>query len=414
MLENKELNELLDSHYENEPSQTLAYVQSIAELYGLETIRKEFEANEELITFAGAHKCFFVVAAYNEKGEVLVLDGSNSVFPDDRGFKKRLLGKAFKRIDGLVEEQIDRYVSTKYGLSFVELNPIAALENTFRFGEITEEHVGIAFAGFYTGKPTEVENVSYTYALQPPEEMIFDNKRVFELARNHIGSRRFVPSEREALSHQRPLWKEIIHNCVRKVTFKWSSGRLRKHCLRIVEKVEAKTVIDLAAGNDELILDVAKDENVAFVVANDLAFNSMQHLRRKAGDISTKIFFTNHDVATLAFNKRFDLAILKNTLHHIGGSDEMKALLKKLGEVCDQCLIVEIENPKMSIRGRLFNFYYENFYGDGDDDHKYFDRDIMKRMLALAYGEDKIEIASIGTIKGDYLAALVDVSEGAK
>lgn len=72
-------------------------------------------------------------------------------------------------------------------------------------------------------------------------------------------------------------------------------------------------------------------------------------------------------------------------------------------------IIVNIEDPRWSRRGRLWNYYYEHFYGDADEDHFFFTRSSFCNLIDAAFAGKRKEFETIRTLKGNYLLAAIDL-----
>lgn len=403
MPDSNEFEKFLGDFYDDEPHKTYAFLELYRDLYDLPTITKSFDANEELINFSNAPFAFFNVAAYNSSAEILVCDGSNSLFPN-LSTSKRLLGRNFSASKGLLERQVDEYMSGKYNLEVIELTPIALLVNEFTNGKRKIIHKGIAFAAFTTGDVPIISGVDIKFMKTAPDDMIFQNREVFEIAQKFIAAKRFIPSLEEASSHKRNFFVEIFNKLLKTITFKWTSNKIHTEIEHIISKTDAKSVIDVSAGNDEMIVKLCLKGGFDSVVANDISWSAMRTLMKKAEELSLNIIFTNHNISEIPFKLKFDSAIVKNTLHHIHSKSEMLSFMRGIFKISENVLFIEIENPKRTFKGRLFNFYYEKIYGDGEDGHKFFDRDTFRKLMKLAspHGKEP-DIKVVKTLRGDYL-----------
>jgi len=107
--------------------------------------------------------------------------------------------------------------------------------------------------------------------------------------------------------------------------------------------------------------------------------------------------------------ENYDLIICKNTLHHLSKSDQL-SILKKLVRAGKNVIIIEIENPlKYSFVSFIWNFYYRKFLKDDGVD--FIDDENFHNLLKKAKNKVpcmKTFLASLKTIKGNYLFALIE------
>lgn len=131
---------------------------------------------------------------------------------------------------------------------------------------------------------------------------------------------------------------------------------------RILDKCEDKNIIiDVSCGDDNLIYDIAKDTN-KIVIWNDIYLNRHKPLHK-----NHNILFTNHNIVDLPFkDKIFDVAICKNTLHHMPHRSHLLASLQTLKRIAKKVIIIEIENPKKTggIANLLHKYRYCGFLKD--------------------------------------------------
>jgi ubiquinone/menaquinone biosynthesis C-methylase UbiE len=61
------------------------------------------------------------------------------------------------------------------------------------------------------------------------------------------------------------------------------------------------------------------------------------------------LIYTNHNAAHLPFKHHaFDIAICKNTLHHMPHRSQLIQLLESIKKVAKKAIFVEIENPEIT------------------------------------------------------------------
>jgi ubiquinone/menaquinone biosynthesis C-methylase UbiE len=86
---------------------------------------------------------------------------------------------------------------------------------------------------------------------------------------------------------------------------------------------------------------LAKDHE-KLIVANDISWSQIQLLNNNA----INILSTNHNASQLPFkDKVFDVAICKNTLHHMPHRVQLLSMLYSMKRIAKKIILVEIENP---------------------------------------------------------------------
>lgn len=111
---------------------------------------------------------------------------------------------------------------------------------------------------------------------------------------------------------------------------------------RILKQCEsAVTIIDVSCGDDNTVNQISRDKN-KLVVANDISRSQVQLLKIR----SDNILCTNHNASHLPFkDKVFDVALCKNTLHHMPHRTHLLSMLYSMKRIAKKIVIVEIENP---------------------------------------------------------------------
>ncbi len=131
---------------------------------------------------------------------------------------------------------------------------------------------------------------------------------------------------------------------------------------RILEQCsESKNIIDVSCGDDNLIHILAQDGEKK-IIWNDISWSQINTVESQ-----NNILFTNHSALDMPFTSGvFDIAICKNTLHHMENREQLLLLLKNLKRIAKKVIIVEIENPlnAKGIAWRLHKYRYRSFLKD--------------------------------------------------
>jgi len=188
---------------------------------------------------------------------------------------------------------------------------------------------------------------------------------------------------------------------VKPVSYMFSSRILRKALLKAIGDIEGKTVIDVSAGDDEIVLEIAKKADKVY--ANDIAIVSMEPLMRGIENIE----FTEKNLLKIRKprNKKYDVVICKNTLHHFYTPRQIEKALLKLQRLGKRVVIMDVEDPRKHWLSRLWNAYYAFLLKDQGGFFISFQQ--FKQALREVFGGDVESIRKVKTIKGTYMLAII-------
>ncbi len=378
------------------------------ELYHLPVLSRLFEVQHAQYQMATSSDTFVLVAAFNQNAELLVFRSGSRVLHTNEQRGARILGKQIEDYKSFcLELTANQIVEQNCGSGVAELIPIAFVENEFRCDGKSHFQRGIAFAGHLAGEFVNRREFHFEFVSEPPQEMIFQNREVAELAVAAMRGRQFQPDMEEVAAHRRPVLVQLFHRVVYKpILHGFSSARIRRAIQRHIGN--PNSIIDVSAGDDHLIIESCSAHEPDVAVANDISWRQMEPLMREASSRNFYIIFTNHNVAALPYQKVFDVAVCKNTLHHVGTKSEMEAVLTRVGSVARKIIVVDIEDPRRSRRGRLFNWYYTNVLGDAGASHHFLTPNTFRRLLEAAFGDRLGGIEMIETLKGRYMLGVIN------
>jgi ubiquinone/menaquinone biosynthesis C-methylase UbiE/ADP-ribose pyrophosphatase YjhB (NUDIX family) len=408
---NGALEELLESFYGTTIQRNSYLIKTYGDLYALPSFEKDYQVDPKIFTHCTKTVNFVTVALYNSRKEFLIVYSPTVLAVNEPVGWRLLGGPIYDRNLESIEEAVNRIVRKEVALDVAELEPIATLRNSFHWAGNTIEHVGLAFIARAVGEIKEVRHQDHRCTKEPPEKMAFLNREVFVLASEKLKHKFFDPPLEEVECPKRALPLRIFHKLIFKpVTYRFASKPLKNKIKSLV--ANPRTLLDVAAGDDALILELASESVPEVCVANDISWKQMETLRANAKNRALNILFTNHNVAELPFAGLFDTVIFKNTLHHIRNREELLAVLKRLKVISRRLIIVDVEDPRRGRLSKIFNYYYEHVLGDGEEDHHFFTRDTFQKLIRLVFSDaHKIQIDKIGTIKGTYMIAVIDVLE---
>jgi ubiquinone/menaquinone biosynthesis C-methylase UbiE len=140
------------------------------------------------------------------------------------------------------------------------------------------------------------------------------------------------------------------------------------------------------------------------VVANDISRDSLKKISNK--DTDKNVIFSNQNMLDVKFDKKFDVVIIKNVMHHLGNPEEIDYFLNNLRSVGKKFIIIDIIDPKLNLLAKLWNKYYVWMLDDQGDYFINFEQ--FKQVFKLYYPDSKIEFNKIWTIKGPYMMAVIE------
>lgn len=167
--------------------------------------------------------------------------------------------------------------------------------------------------------------------LETPEDEVAENLRYQQRYRFH--DRLIKPLLRRASRY----------------AFDHSLEELDDEIVRLVsEHPRDGAFLDIACGDNELVLEIAQTDNFSLVVGNDVSWSQIQLLAQRPRNAALRdhpalTLFTNHDARHLPFAaKRFSVGFAKNVLHHMDGLPSVRALVDELIRVSRIAIIVEV------------------------------------------------------------------------
>jgi len=346
---------------------------------------------------------FVVIAIYNKKREFLLLRDFN------KSIGWELVGGYIEK-DEKVEEAVNRIILKETGLTIDELQPIAIVNNNFEWENRTISHFGIAFSALVRGKiKPQPKNIEIIYTKTIPDVMAYQDKEILKIAKQMVETKQYKPPYEEIESSKKFYLLHYLNKYFVKPIFsKFTSNKIRETVLKLISN-RPKSIIDVSCGDDDFIFQLERMYNPEICVANDISWKTLSILRKNR---KTKVIFTNHNVLDLPFNYKFDLAIFKNTLHHIPPEEQAK-LIQKLSALSKQLIIIDIENPYSSnFLTKLWHWYYVYLLGDRGGYFLNFEE--FRKIISENIKNHDVNFGIIGTIKGKYFYAslLPQITEG--
>lgn len=371
-------------------------------LYNLPELTYEEKVDFNFFRLCDDDYKFVVVSIYNEKREFLLAKDFN------KNVGWELIGGYIKK-DEKIEDAVNRIVLKETGLTINELQPIALINNNFKWNNRVILHRGIAFIASACGKDIpKPKNIKIIYTKDIPEKMAYQNRKILKQAKQVLENKVFEPPYKEIKGNKNFFFCYFINKYLIKIIGNFSSKRIKNQILKLISN-NPRSIIDVTCGDDDFIFKLEKLYNPEICIANDISWQITSLTRSKHKN--SNIIFTNHNVLDLPFVKKFDLIIFKNTLHHIPSSEQIN-LIKKLSTLSKQLIIVDIENPsKSNFLSKIWHWYYVHFLGDKGGNFltiKEF-KEIIKKNIK----NKKLNFGIINTIKGKYFfTSLSEIPQG--
>jgi ubiquinone/menaquinone biosynthesis C-methylase UbiE len=372
------LDEVYSTHYEH----VFRVIDLYAELYGLPTISFRLDTdNRGYFDYTTTISSFVVLVLYTSTKKVFLRISA------DTSSEEYYLLATHVLPESSVEDTV--YSLAQSALPDVKIagvEPFAILEHTFHFshGVASEKHSmpGIAYiARILDSVEFESKRVIPDGSFFPLGEAKnflaqkkvpkYSNHDVLEAALNRLDTffeLRIRPPDKEISHNQQAASRYRFHDIFVKPLF---AVLKKSHSFEnALFDAIGKPVrfLDVSCGDSDLVLQVS-EKGADLCVGNDVSWSQIALLldRFKSRGRSN-ILFTNHNIVFLPYKERFfDVALCKNTLHHLGSPNEFRLAVENLVRVAKKVVIVEIENPESGLFPRVVNRYYSGFLLDAGE-----------------------------------------------
>lgn len=428
------LQELFNEVYGTAQQRTANLINKYGTLYNLPKLEKQWQVDPTFFRHCQGSVNFVVAALYNDKKEFFIIRSLSKLSPAEPVGWKLPGGPILDSKHEFVEEAVHRIVRQETSLEIDELEPLAVLNNLFRWNAHEIPHHGIAFMGRARGKikmrpdalvmlggtglekyqdplARDEHKIEAQFTSEIPEKMAFSNREIVEMAQMHLESvylSKPVEPPHEEIDASRKVSIRCLRTLHRLIVSRFlyllASKPVRRRVVNYVG--QPSSVLDASAGDDVMLCQIAKDFSPELCVANDISWLEMEPARKQARKRNLHIIFTNHNIANLPFKLKFDVAICKNTLHHSRTGNEAISFLRSIEKVAHRAIIVDIEDPQRRLHAKLFNRYYTLFHGDRG--HYFYSQDQFNKLIKLAYPRAILAFDKVDTIKGRYMFAVID------
>lgn len=282
-------------------------------------------------------------------------------------------------------DRINAYITETVGTSVAETHPIAGLQDA-------DGQAGMGFCCFINDTVTAaVPRQMARHRLGAAGTALLD--RCEEL----VERQELIPDEEVESGEDFVLGHRINKHIVQPLIGHRSSDTIRETVDGLIG--EPATILDAACGDDEYVLELAERDTTDLCIANDISWRTTALLRDQT-DADT-IRFTNHNLLDLPIERRFDLVLFKNTLHHIPEQRQQDVLGQLADRAGDRFIVVDIEDPRRtSLRARAWNTYYRWVLGDQGGSFRTLPE--FRELMAAAVDGFDLEFGRIPTVKGTY------------
>lgn len=387
---------LLDNTFGSDAEYREWAIGKYQEMYSLPNLQRTEDVPPRLFQHYQRGRHFVVTAAANPAGELLITKDIAQIENEWQ------LPGGFAKDGEHIEDACERIITEQTGLKINEIEPLAVVVNKFRCHSRELEHRGIAFLVHTSGTLRLPHGHLGAFIAQPIEQLAYSNREIAVAALEKISARRSFCPEDEIGVAERYALNYSLHKLLISKPLKWlSSGPLGRTVTDFCGG--ADYVLDVACGDDELILDLAK--SVRFCVANDVSWPTLRRLRKKC--TQTNVMFTNHDATSLPFRSKFDVVICKNMMHHMHNAAELQELLESLAGLGNKLILMDIENPsKSTLESRFWHYYYVRFLGDRGA--FFLTRCEFEKVVSSVFGSRSLVFGVVPTHKGNYMYAVVE------
>jgi len=189
--------------------------------------------------------------------------------------------------------------------------------------------------------------------------------------------------------------------------FKHKIADVTKMMQNIVLSDNPNRIIDIACGDNDFVIKLAKREKLELVVANDLSWFQLQSLQNDIDDESFKnsnstLLFTNHDAKSLPFKDNFfDVVICKNVLHHMKTVEDLNAIISEMNRISNKIIIVEVLNPLYEGRWGRFRhkWIYDKLLKEVEAGDNFLSREAFNSVRSMGNYKESFEMP---TVRGVY------------
>lgn len=372
---------VLDEVYAAHTQEISRKIELLSELYQLPTINYELATKDRrYYDYTTTIANFIVLILYSSSKKVFLYTSADS------NKSEYYLPATHSSPESTIEDIINSLAQkTIPNIELAEVEPIALLEHTFIYSSDTQQEkhsmVGLAYVArilnFKEIENTFIEGGIYVHfsqihdILSSNQVKKYSNRAVLETAIKRLESYfqltvRFPDKEIDTNKNVQMRYK--IHDTFIKPilkTFK-KATLLDREIFKIIKNPQK--FLDASCGDSEMIFNVSK-RGAELCVGNDVSWSQISLLLEKLQpSYRFKIIFTNHNICFMPYKEGiFDVAVCKNTLHHLTTPGEFRLALENLLNVSKKVLVIEVENPVLHFFSNLVHKYYVSYLKDAGE-----------------------------------------------
>jgi 2-polyprenyl-3-methyl-5-hydroxy-6-metoxy-1,4-benzoquinol methylase len=399
------LNLTLDAIFHETIGRNQAWLEVYDELYNLPRLQYLQHTCAQTISYIEKKSWFIILVLYTNDGEVYV---------EHDGSSRWLLWGSIK-CNEQIHDAIQRITQRAHpDIKISDVCPINLIDNTFCHKDHAATLHGIVFAARIRNKSC-VEDTLQWGTFPITDDLIqsihkYGNKDVLQYFYSNIMPKLVLYSsdmqEEEILINEQMQLRYKIHGIRGKPLLRLF-GINKNYIIKdwIIEQCrDEQKIIDVSCGEDNLVRCIAQGSN-KIVIGNDISRSQIwitpHHL--------SNLIYTNHNAANLPFKYRaFDVAICKNTLHHMPHRLQLTQLLASMKKIAKKMIFVEIENPEVTgwIPWKIHKHLYRGFLKDAWG--AYIDQIQFTDLMQAVYSKTHtIETGIFKTPQGNYFRAVV-------
>lgn len=404
---------LLDKVFKEKTEYVRYSFEVYKKIYSLPTIKYEGDVSEELFNYVKHRKYFLLLSAYDEFGRIYlernVQEKLYWSLPGGSIHKNEDFHTAVKRITNKIN-------GGSIKLLLGEVEPVAFIENKFRYKDQYYTHYGVAFmTRIRNNGPIETEDSEGSFVHLNEKELNninrYSNKEVARLCNNKIKYSQDKFPELEVSTNENYQYRYLIHNNIVKRFILTPKLKKKEFFLNLInEKIgNAKSLLDISCGDSDLLSQLSARHYFNYIVGNDISWSQIGFISK----YHNGMVYTNHNAAHLPFkDNSFDVSYCGNTLHHMSSKEEMQSTLDSMFRVSQKIIIVEIEKPHDTgfIPHILNKYWYQKYLKDVGG--SYLSKKDFRSMLETHFCSiADIKFDEFRNIQGRYLIAEITKKE---
>lgn len=395
----------LDSIFHETIGHNQAWIETYDKIYHLPRLQYLQHTCAQTLNYIQKKPGFVILVLHTNDAKVYVeYDGSLRWLPGGSIKRNEQMHDAIQRIAERIHPEI----------KLSDVRPINLIDNTFCHKDQATTLHGIVFTARIRNESCAEDTLQWgTFPISADLiESIhkYGNKDILQYFSNNIAPT-IIPSiddrQDEEINTNEQMQLRYKFHWMRGKPLLRLFGINRNHIIkdRIMDQCgDAKTIIDISCGEDILVKQIAHDTE-KLVVGNDISRSQVGLVRHNLPNL----LYTNHNATSLPFKHHaFDVAICKNTLHHMPHRSHLIKLLESVKRISKKALFIEIENPETTwgLPSKLHKHRYRGFLKDVW--WAYLDQKQFTNLMEAVYHKThKIENGVFKTPQWNYFRSII-------